>query len=188
MKRLWIVLLCLALLVAVGSVSAQNASVLRVATTAAITTWDPILSFSTEALYMANIYEPLLWINPTGSAQQFTPALATSWEHSEDGLTWTFHLREGVKFHDGSALTSDVVKRSIEAAKDHAGASFIWLPLDTIDTPDDMTVVFKLKYAAPVDLIASSLYGAWVISPKALDAVEADSTYFEAGKEGGSGP
>ena len=39
---------------------------LKVATTANITTWDPVKSFSTEALYLANIYEPLLWINPPG--------------------------------------------------------------------------------------------------------------------------
>ena len=186
MRRLWIALLCALLLV--SGVSAQDNNVLRVATTAAITTWDPSMSFSTEALYMANIYEPLLWVNPAGADTEFTPALATSWDKSDDGLTWTFHLREGVKFHDGETLTADAVKRSIERAQAVGGAAFIWAPLDTIETPDDLTVVFHLKYAAPVDLIASSLYGAWIVSPKALDAVDADSTYFEAGKEAGTGP
>ena len=52
---------------------------LKVATTANITTWDPVASFSTEAFYLANIYEPLLWINPPGSAEPYTPALATEW-------------------------------------------------------------------------------------------------------------
>ncbi len=59
--------------------SAQEPNVLKVATTADITTWDPVKSFSTEAFYMANIYEPLLWINPPGSAEPYTPALATEW-------------------------------------------------------------------------------------------------------------
>ena len=61
---------------------------------------------------MANIYEPLLWINPPGSAEQFTPALATEWERSDDGLTWTFQLRTDVTFHDGEPLTADAVVAS----------------------------------------------------------------------------
>ncbi len=163
-------------------------SVLRIALTASFTTWDPVKSFSTEAAYMANMYEQLLRINPPGSAERFTPLLATSWESSADGLTWTFHLRQGVTFHDGETMNSAAVKQSIEAAKDHGGASFIWAPLGGITTPDDNTVVFTLTYAAPLDLIASSLYGAWIVSPKALDAVAADSTYFDSGKEAGTGP
>jgi len=127
-------------------------------------------------------------INPPGSAEQFTPALATSWEHSDDGLTWTWHIRQGVTFHDGTALDAAAVVKSIEAEKDHAGASFIWLPLDTIEATDASTVVMHLGYAAPMDLVASSLYGAWIVSPKALDAAAADDTYFESGKDGGTGP
>src|SRR3954469_24384756 len=95
-------------------------NVLKVASTANITTWDPVKSFSTEAFYMANIYEPLLWINPPGSAEKFTPALATKWEHSDDGLTWTWLIRDGVTFHDGTPLDADAVVKSIQAAKDHA--------------------------------------------------------------------
>jgi peptide/nickel transport system substrate-binding protein len=162
--------------------------VLRIANTANFTTWDPIKSFSTEAAYMANMYEQLLRINPPGSAQKFTPLLAESWESSANGLTWTFHLRQGVTFHDSEVMNANAVKLSIEAAKDHGGASFIWAPLDTIETPDDYTVVFNLTYAAPVDLIASSLYGSWIVSPKALEAVAADEAYFETGKEAGTGP
>lgn len=163
-------------------------SVLRIALTASFTTWDPVKSFSTEAAYMANMYEQLLRINPPGSAEKYTPLLAESWESSADGITWTFHLRKNVTFHDGEPMNAAAVKQSIEAAKDHGGASFIWLPLKSIDTPDDNTVVFTLSYAAPLDLIASSLYGAWIVSPKALDAVAADATYFETGKEAGTGP
>ena len=114
--------------------------VLNIADTATFTTWDPIASFSTEASYMGNMYEQLLRANPPGSAEKFTPLLATSWDVSTDGLVWTFHLRPNVKFHDGEPLTADAVKQSIEAAKDHAGASFIWLPLDTVEVVDTLTV------------------------------------------------
>ena len=162
--------------------------VLKIANTATFTTWDPIKSFSTEAAYMGNFYEQLLRINPPGSTEKFTPLLAESWETSADGLVWTFHLRPNVKFHDGEPLTADAVKMSIEAAKDHSGASFIWLPLDKIEVVDDLTAKFTLTYAAPLDLIVSSLYGAWIISPKALQAAAADENYFEAGLEAGTGP
>jgi peptide/nickel transport system substrate-binding protein len=162
--------------------------VLKIANTATFTTWDPVKSFSTEAAYMGNMYEQLLRVNPPGSAEKFTPLLAESWDVSDDGLIWTFHLRPNVKFHDGEPLTAEAVKLSIEAAKDHAGASFIWYPLDKIEVVDDLTVKFTLLYAAPLDLIASSLYGAWIVSPKALAASADNPDYFEAGIEAGTGP
>jgi peptide/nickel transport system substrate-binding protein len=162
--------------------------VLKTANTANITTWDPVASFSTEAAYLANVYEQLLRINPPGSAEQYTPLLATSWEVGADGLSWTFHLRDRVKFHDGEAMNAEAVKKSLEAAADHAGASFIWLPLKDIEAVDDLTVKINLTYAAPVDLIASSLYGAWIVSPKALDAAAADENFWSDGKSYGTGP
>jgi peptide/nickel transport system substrate-binding protein len=171
-----------------GTALAQTPNVLKVAATANVTTWDPVASFSTEALYMANMYEGLLRLNPPGSKEPYTPLLATSWETSADGLTWTFHLRDGVTFHDGEPMNADAVVKSIEAAKDHAGASFIWAPLDTVTAKDPLTVEMKLKYAAPMDLIAASLYGAWIVSPKALDAAASDKTYFEKGIDAGTGP
>jgi peptide/nickel transport system substrate-binding protein len=141
----------------------------------------PIASFSTEAAYMANMYEQLLRVNAPGSAEQFTPLLAESWEKSADGLVWTFHLRPDVKFHDGEPLTAEAVKKSIEAAKDHAGASFIWLPLDKVEVVDDLTVNFTLKWAQPLELIVGSEYAAYIVSPKALDAAAADENYWSAG-------
>lgn len=162
--------------------------VLAVAASAAVTTWDPIASFSTEALYMGNVYETLLHRNPVGSEEDYTNLLAESYEASDDGLTWTFTLREGVTFHDGEPLTADAVVQSIEAAKERGGASFIWAPVERIEAADEHTVVFTLAYAAPLDLIVASTYGAWIVSPAALDAVAADETYFEAGVEAGTGP
>ncbi len=174
--------------VVVGVVSAQSSTVLRVASTAAVTTWDPSLSFSTEAFYMANLYEPLIWANAAGSDEQFTPALATSWELSDDGLSWTFHLRDGVKFHDGETMDADAVVRSIERHKAIGGAAFIWEPVDKIVAVDDLTVRFDLKYPTPLDLVVASSNGAWIVSPAALDAAEEDDSYFEAGIAAGTGP
>ncbi|MCA2001773.1 MAG: ABC transporter substrate-binding protein, partial [Chloroflexi bacterium] len=161
---------------------------LKISNTANITTWDPVESFSTEAAYMANVYEQLLRINPPGSSEKFTPLLAESWESNAEGTVWTFHLRPNVKFHDGEPMNAEAVKKSIEAAKERGGASFIWWMVDSIEAVDDLTVRFNLSASAPLDLVASSLYGAWIVSPKALDAAAADENYWTDGKEAGTGP
>ncbi len=137
---------------------------------------------------MANIYEQLVRVNPPGSKSQYSPLLAESWEKSSDGLVWTFKLRKNVKFHDGEAMNAAAVVKSIEAAKDHAGASFIWLPLDKVEAVDDMTVKFTLKYAQPLELILGSEYAAYIVSPKALDAAATNKDYWTAGVDGGTGP
>ena len=179
-------LLCFASLTVPTAAHAE--SVFKVATSAAVTTWDPIQSFSTEAFYMTNIYEPLLWKNPDGVSPEYTPALATSWSSSKDGKTWTFKLRAGATFHDGSPVNAAAVKASFEASKKIGGAGFIWDALKTIDASNDDTVVISLSYAAPMDLIASSTYGAYIVNPKTLTAVATNSNYYESGKDGGSGP
>lgn len=77
------------------------------------------------------------------------PDLAKDWDISDDGLTYTFHLKEGVKFHDGKEMTSADVKFSNKIAmdKDYSGpraGSFDMIK--KIKTPDDYTVVYKLKH------------------------------------------
>ena len=157
--------------------------ILRVAATASVTTWDPSASFSTEALYMANIYEPLMWINPDGT---FEPALAESWEVSEDGLMWTFNLREGVTFHDGESLMADAVVKSIQRTIDlGTGAAWIWWMVDTIEAVDETTVEITLTTPYPLDRVAASTYAAWIMSPA---AAAQDSEWFETGQEAGTGP
>src|SRR5450756_2216708 len=106
--------------------TAPKADILRLAYTSTVTTWDPSVSFSTEVVYMANLYEPLIYANPAGSAEPFSPALATSWEVAKDGLSWTFHLREGVTFHDGTPCNADAVKYSIDRTqKLNLGAAYL---------------------------------------------------------------
>jgi len=156
------------------------------ASTDSVTTWDPSASYSVELTYMANLYEPLIWVSPPGSAQQFEPALAEKWEVSEDALNWTFHLRKGVKFHDGGSLTAQAVKESFERTMNlKKGASFILSPIKAIHAVDEYTVRFELKSAAPFDRIAASAYAAWIISPA---SVGQPGEWFDGGQDAGSGP
>src|ERR1700723_4057755 len=65
-----------------------------------------------EILY-GNVFEGLVQFAADGSA---VPKLAASWEVSEDGLSYTFHLQHGVRFHDGSAFDAAVAKFSLDRA------------------------------------------------------------------------
>jgi peptide/nickel transport system substrate-binding protein len=104
------------------------------------------------------IYEPLLNLD---ADLNLVPALAESWEFSEDGLQLTFHLRQGVKFHDGSDFTSEDVKASFERILDEATGAATranLLSIASIDTPDDFTVVLNLSQAdAPLAAALSSM-------------------------------
>lgn len=96
--------------------------------------------------------------------------LAESWNISKDGLSYTFKLKKGVKFHDGSTLTSEDVKASYDRIrKPPPGVRSLreeaYSDIDSIATPDALTVVFKLKkhnasmlanFASPWDCIYSA--------------------------------
>ncbi|WP_421360581.1 ABC transporter substrate-binding protein [Agrobacterium rosae] len=92
-----------------------------------------------------NIFEGLVTIDKDGKIQ---PQLADSWEISEDGKTYTFKLREGVKFHDGETFDSSVAKASLERARGEASINpqkRFFSAIASIETPDATTLVLKLK-------------------------------------------
>lgn len=147
--------------------------------------WDPSDSASNEVIAMHAMYETLLRYDPF--ADKFIPVLATGYSKSEDGLEWTFHIRRGVKFHTGGTLDAHAVKYSIERTiRRGKGTSYIWDPVKEIVVPDDYTVVFKLKYPVPLDLVASSAYGAMIFDPRAVQ--EHGEEWFSRGNEAGTGP
>jgi peptide/nickel transport system substrate-binding protein len=149
--------------------------------------WDPATSYSNEISVMNNMYEQLVrYDNTTKSVK---PQLADSYTKSSDGKTWTFKLHPGVRFHDGHAADAAAAKAAIERTiKLNQGAAYEWGAVKTISTPDATTLVFKLKYPAPLDLIASSAYAAYIYDTKAAPAGTTLAKWFAAGHEAGTGP
>ncbi|MEM1222867.1 MAG: ABC transporter substrate-binding protein [Verrucomicrobiota bacterium] len=164
----------------------RNPETVIYATYGDVKDWDPAVAFSLEVMVLANIYEPLVYYDPSGGDEPLKPALAEKWFVSEDGLKWTFHLREGVRFHDGSLLTAEAAKQSLERTiKLGKGGSYIWSSVESITAVDELTLEIRTEYPAPIDLIASSQYAAYIYSP---EAAKHDSNWFNEGHAAGTGP
>ena len=99
-----------------------------------------------EVVY-ANIFEGLTRFGPDGAV---LPALAQSWDVSEDGKIYTFHLRTGVTFHDGTTFDAEDVKFTLDRARaeDSANAQkALFAGIDTVEVIDPATVTVTLKDA-----------------------------------------
>src|SRR5262245_26587213 len=124
----------------------------------------------------AEIFETLV-ATPDDSTDVI-PGLAESWTTSSDGLTWTFKLRKGVRFHDGTALDAAAVKftfdRVIDPAHPHAKSgkwSFVTGYLSSVksvDVVDPLTVRLNLKYPTASLLALLALPNCAIVSPAAF--------------------
>ena len=130
----------------------------------------------TEA-FNGNVYEGLFRLTDAGKVE---PLLAASQTMSDDGLTYTFKLREGVKFHSGKALTSADVQYSIErviADDSKSARKSSFPPITSIKTPDASTVVVTLGKRS-ISFVYNLSY-VWIMNADATDP---------ATKEDGTGP
>ena len=122
---------------------------------------------------LAHMYNGLVRLNLVDGLRSVIPDLATSWDVSEDGLTYVFHLREGVTFHDGEPFTSaDVVATFNRIMDPPEGVVSVFkdelVMVDSVEAVDDLTVQFNLN--APrsyfLDLLAGT--GMVIYSAKSL--------------------
>lgn len=136
-----------------------------------IDTLDPQAQGTTSVMQIVDMMvEELTSIDSTGTAQ---PELAESWETSEDGKTWTFKVKEGVKFSDGAEFNAEAVKFSLErllSADTYKAAPNELAVIDSVEAPDATTVVITTKTPFPALAQALSLPIAGVISPDSVTA------------------
>jgi len=152
---------------------------------------DPTLDSDSNSSYIIqNVVEGLVSLKP-GTTSEVVPQLADGMPTvSADGLTYTFKLRSGVKFHDGTDLTAEIVKYNYERQKNapaalrdsynyYFGAVFGgWAAdanLKSITTPDASTVVFTLGHPQSNFLLATTLPQFGIQSEAALKAGDADN-------------
>ncbi len=93
------------------------------------------------------VYEPLVWIKEDGSYQ---PCLAESWDVSDDGLEYTFHLVKNATFHDGTPFTAKDVKFTYEWASTFPQGKKPTAMVDHVEVLDDYTVKIVCSYLDPV--------------------------------------
>jgi len=107
---------------------------------------DNINVFDNESIWIfQQMYETLYTVSADGKSVK--PWLATGYDLSSDQLTYTFHLRPGVKFHNGQPMTSADVKFSLDVARDpKTGWGYIDAAIKSVEAPDPETVVITTKY------------------------------------------
>jgi len=115
-------------------------------TSADIATVNPIISNDTASANLALIFEPLIEIHP--ETLEPVGVLAESWEISDDGLTWTFNLRDSITWHDGEPFSADDVKFTYDLHMDEGSNSSYTGDLQAkiagIEVVDPLTVAFTL--------------------------------------------
>lgn len=126
-----------------GGTSGGDLTIVRAADSVSM---DNTMVFSNASIWVfQQMLESLYEVTPDG--KDVKPLLAESHTLSDDKLTWTFKLKQGVKFSNGQDMTSADVKFSIDKARaTEGGWEFLDVAIDSVAAPDAATVVIKTKY------------------------------------------
>lgn len=141
-----------------------------------VTQLDPHRATSTQDKpLMAWMFNGLVRFKPgSASLEELEPDLAESWTHSEDGKTWTFKLRRGVKWQGGyGELTADDVVWSLKRAADPKTSSFSsdYAAFDAVEATDPGTVTIRLRNPVPSLLgLVANYHGGNIVNRKAVEA------------------
>ena len=117
-----------------------------------------------------NVYETLVRLQDDGS---ITGLLAESWEVSDDALTYTFSLRDGVTFHNGDPLTAADVVFSIDNVRNNEEHPFVttYEPIESVEATDDLTVVVTLTQPSASLLFFMTQGQGAVLNQNAIDDI-----------------
>jgi ABC-type transport system substrate-binding protein len=148
----------------------QPGGTLRVAYESDITGLDPHISFGVQAWHVVgSLFNSLVTID---AQLNFVPDLAESWEVLEHGKVYVFHLRKGVKFHDGTDFDAEAVRwnyqRTVDPEEKALDASYYSI-VERVETPDAHTVKFILKHPSMtlIPVMAATPTGFLQVSPTA---------------------
>ncbi|NTU29669.1 ABC transporter substrate-binding protein [Brevibacillus sp. HB1.1] len=134
-------------------------------------TLDAHMSVASAGVYTWLLGGSLLYKDP--ATNEYKPSLASDYKISEDGKTWTFTIRSGITFHDGTPLTAKSFKETFDRALNPQTkaktAAELMAPIKSVKAPDDQTLVLELHepYAAFRDAL-----GNYLTQPLSLKAIE----------------
>lgn len=154
---------------------------------------DPDVYYSGNGLALTtNMYEGLVRYEAGVESPSIVPSLATGWEVSPDNTTYTFTLREGVLFHDGTPFTSAAVQASFDRRLAvGAGPAYMVEDVAAVETPDERTAVIRLNQPNSAFLhYLASPYGPVMISPTVLreQAGQDNAQTYLSTNSAGTGP
>src|SRR4029434_5134758 len=142
---------------------------------------DPVYNDANVDIWiLTNLYDTLL--QPTADGKGVQPGLASEYQVSDDGLTVTLKMRPDIKFSDGSPITVDDVKFSLDRARDEKNGiwAFILTSLDSVETKGADGVVLHLKAPDPTFLSALATFNAAILPKKPYEAAAGDTMQEKA--------
>ncbi|MEM5583896.1 ABC transporter substrate-binding protein [Roseibium sp. AS2] len=125
-----------------------------------------------DSVLYANVFEGLTRFGPDGSVN---PGLAASWDISADGKTYTFTLQDGVKFHDGTDLTSEDVKFSLDRARSDDSQNAqkaLFAGIEAVEAVDPLTVKVTLKEPNGNFLFNLAWGDAVIVAPETIGGIK----------------
>lgn len=159
----------LGIMITMPTGSALADGVLKIARQQDSTTLDPIMTIQNADIWVMNNMNSLL-VRVSRDGTTIEPDLAESWTISPDGKVYTMNLRANLKFGDGSPLKASDARYSLLRLRDTEGSVMAGMfnDIDTIETPDDRTLVINLKQRSAPFLAALAMFSAAVLPEKAL--------------------
>ena len=181
MPRVPLLSAAVALAMAVGAATAYaQDNTLRIGRDQDSNTLDPIFTIENADIWVLNNMNAKL-VEVSEDMTGVAPDLAKSWEISDDKTTYTFHLREGLKFSDGSALTASDVEFSLERLRDEPESVLrsMFQVITDVKAPDDHTVVLELEHPSAPLMSALAVFSASILPEEVVT---------ERGEDFGSNP
>lgn len=170
-----------------GSGSGDAASSIVVGRSVDSDNLDPVTCIGNVNIFMFNLIVEGL-VKTSDTTTEIEPCLAESWDVSDDGKTYTFHVKEGLKFSDGSDVTAEDWQWTFERAM--AATDSNWYStvenIASVECPDDTTVIITMKEASASTLANLSIFEVAVQSKAHFDEV-GEEEYVNAGPIG-TGP
>lgn len=150
-----------------------------------------LTSATPDTITSCMVYEGLVTVSVTDGREQIEPLLAQSWDVSEDGRVYTFHLREA-NWQDGKPFTSEDVRYTLEEVASKFSPMFstqVGANLDGVDTPDERTAVVRLKEPyAPLLKTLNCTYSAPILPAHVFRGTDVATNPATTQKPVGTGP